>query len=105
MIKTNSFRTECICNASQKTVFQTLPHVKVTISDIKHLKYSTKSMKLDDKINYFYSNGVDYTNVCKYYDYILMLNKLVKQDENKKNLFFDIKNNLAFMYSFVFETN
>lgn len=103
MIRTASFRTKCICNSNvkDKTVFQTLPNVNVTINDIEHMKYATISMKHDEKIDYYYTNGINYENVCKYYDYVVKLNDLVKP-QNKNEFWNDIRIRLAFMYSFVF---
>jgi hypothetical protein len=63
------------------SVFQTSHYMRVSIHDIEDLKTASTGMNMDDKINYFESNGVNYTNVIKYYDYVMDLNKRIQTKE------------------------
>lgn len=66
-------------------IFQASRDIRVSIHDIEDLKEATSSMKLDDKLDYFESNGVNYKNVVKYYDYVMKLNKLLESSERPSN--------------------
>lgn len=70
----------------QPHVFQITPPIcKVTLQCISDHLDVTRFMKYKDKVDYFYSNGVDYDNVNKYYYTILKLNNMVLDDNDKKD--------------------
>lgn len=53
------------------TVFQVKPPIcKVTYRDISDALEVSRKMSTRDKRDYFYSNGIDYDNVEKYWDHV-----------------------------------
>lgn len=59
-------------------VFQINPPIcKVSIQCIAEHLEVTRFMNYKDRNDYFYSNGIDYDNVKKYYDKVLKLNTII----------------------------
>lgn len=65
-------------------VFQTNPPTVKNISlvHIRELNEASIRMSIDNKRQYFYSNGVDYDMVDKYYDTVVSLNSAYQKNMN-----------------------
>jgi hypothetical protein len=71
-------------------IFQTNPPIvkNISIVYIRELNEASNRMSVDSKRQYFYSNGVDYDMVEKYYDKVTSLNNAY---EDHKGPFFLLK--------------
>jgi hypothetical protein len=60
-------------------VFQVTPPItRISYNDINDAIDASKKLSEKDKKEYFYSIGINYDNVKKYYNYILTLEYLYK---------------------------
>lgn len=68
------------------TVFQTkTSHIRINVSyrHIEDMIDVSTNLNLDDRIDYFAANGVDFINVIRYFDYLKNLEKLVQKKVHK----------------------
>jgi len=67
----------------QATVFQVKPPIcKVTYRDVSDALEVSRKMSIRDKRDYFYSNGIDYDNVVKYWDHVNYMERCVLRSDN-----------------------
>jgi hypothetical protein len=60
-----------VSKAQNRHVFQSNPPiVPVTYHDISDALIASENLTHNQKKEYFYCQGIDYDNVCRYYDYV-----------------------------------
>lgn len=72
------YRTGLRVSASLQ-VFQVKTTIKISLHDVEDALTASRKLRYDDKKNYFYSNGIDYDNVEKYYDFVMRQNEKIKK--------------------------
>ena len=102
-----TFQVKC----EQRQVFQSKKvRNSITMREIEELRITSCHMSLRNKKELFYSNGVDYDKVFKYYDYVKSLNSIyyesILESKNKQNLkFLEILKLLKIYLSILFENS
>jgi hypothetical protein len=62
---------------NKNTIFQVNPPItRVTYNDINDAIDASYKLSESNKLQYFYTIGIDYDNVKKYYDYVLFIEKV-----------------------------
>jgi hypothetical protein len=78
MIKQNR---RVVNKAQNRYVFQSNPPiVPVTYHDISDALIASENLTHNQKKEYFYCQGIDYDNVCRYYDYVKSFEDRVNND-------------------------
>ena len=68
-------------NVSHHCVFQMAhPRTKVTFQCIEECKAASVTLRTQDKIDYFEANGINYTNVMRYHDFVQELDRVFRID-------------------------
>lgn len=74
-------------NINNVQIFQINPPItQVTLNSIEDcLNSCSKSDTFQQRVEIFYSNGIDYDKVSKYYDYVKCLNMTMKVESENEN--------------------
>lgn len=99
--KINIRKNNIIINSQNdnRQIFQIYPPINnVTICDINDCNKYTKNMILSDKIDIYYSNGIDYNRVYKYQNFIEILNKNYYNQQYIQYPYSDISKTFKNMY-------
>ena len=85
---------------SSKTIFQSNIHVSPpTMQYISELQDCTKQLSEQNRREFFNSNGIDYDNIKKYYDYVNYIENIYNNNNN-----YNIFNNIYSAFITIFTT-
>lgn len=80
-------RRNCIAKNSNLHIFQVNhPRCDVSLQYIQEIMDCTKNLKENDRRDIFESNGINYTNVCKYYNIVQSIENTYNKNTNIFNI-------------------
>jgi hypothetical protein len=73
----NFARARVVCRAHDRQVFQVRPKTNVTLRGLRDCVETSQTLRPVDQRAYFLSEGIDYDNYMKYYDFVVKMNTVL----------------------------